>query len=85
MQPQVARFLCAGKMMFGNLRLLPGGLDAVLRSPRIEPKPKVPALACYLVPLIGAQTGSTTRVQSELGYNDLYLCGHFTVALHCYF
>ena len=53
----------------------------MLRSPRIEPKPKVPALACCLVPLIGAQTGSTTRGQSGTGYNDLYLCGHLTVPL----
>ena len=53
----------------------------VLRSPRIETKPKVPALACCLVPLIGAQTGSTTRGQSGHGYNDLYLCGHLTAPL----
>ena len=83
MRPQVARFLCAGKMMFGNLWLLPGGLDAVLRSPTIEPKPKVPALACCLVPLIGAQTGSTTRGQSGLGYNDLCLWASHAAA--CYF
>ena len=53
----------------------------MLKSPRIEPKPKVPALACRPVPFIGAQTGSTAREQSGPGYNDLYLYGHLTVPL----
>ena len=53
----------------------------MLKSPRIEPKPKVPAVSCHLVPLIGAQTGSTTQGQSGHGYSDLNLCGHLTAPL----
>ena len=53
----------------------------MLRSPRIEPKPKVPAISCQLVPLIGAQTASTTLGQRGPGHSDLYLCGHLTAPL----
>ena len=53
----------------------------VLRSPRIDSKPKVPAVSCHLVPLIGAQTASTTQGQRGPGDSDLYLCGHLTAPL----